>query len=128
MGQRQGCRGVLQGCARDDRRAGRGDGGRIKQNPKDLESRKKLVTFYQTNGRKVLGDEKTITAFRAHKLWFIEHHPEDEFASFANPLSDPLGYEQERKLWIAVVARKDLPAQALLRAGQLPANQRQPTG
>ncbi len=88
----------------------------VRRNPEDLESRRKLMTFYQANGRKVLGDEKTIAAFWPHKLWCIEHHPEDPCASMAPPLSDAAYDEQARKLWLAVLRRKDVAPAALLSA------------
>jgi hypothetical protein len=90
----------------------------VDDHPTDLDERKKLMSFYQTAGRKLLGDQKTIEAFRAHKLWFIRNHPEDNYASLANPLSDPAGYEEERKLWLRVAEQKDAPGQAVQNAAQ----------
>jgi beta-lactamase regulating signal transducer with metallopeptidase domain len=90
----------------------------VNDQPTDLDARKKLMSFYQTSGRKLLGDEKTVESFRAQKLWFIRNHPESECGLLANPLSDPTGYEEERKLWIVVAERKDAPAQAVRNAAQ----------
>jgi beta-lactamase regulating signal transducer with metallopeptidase domain len=90
----------------------------VHDHPTDLDARKKLMSFYQTAGRKLLGDEKTIEAFRAHKLWFIRNHPEDRYGLWANPLSDPTGYEAERKLWLRVAEQKGAPEQAVQNAAQ----------
>jgi hypothetical protein len=80
----------------------------VRRNPEDLETRKKLMIFYQASGRKVLGDQKTVTAFWAHRLWCIQHHPDDICASLVEPLSDPAAYHDAKKLWLAVVRRKDV--------------------
>jgi beta-lactamase regulating signal transducer with metallopeptidase domain len=88
----------------------------VRQNPEDLESRRKLMIFYQSSGRKVLGDQKTIAGFWPHKLWLIQHHPENELASTMEPLSDPASYEQGKKLWLGIVAHKDAPPSTLMHA------------
>jgi beta-lactamase regulating signal transducer with metallopeptidase domain len=88
----------------------------VRRNPEDLEARKKLMIFYQASGRKVLGDQKTVTAFWAHRLWCIQHHPDDICASLAEPLSDPAAYQNAKKLWLAVVHRKDVEPGAFITA------------
>jgi hypothetical protein len=88
----------------------------VNKNPEDLEARKKLIMFYQTSGVEVVGSERTIARFRAHKLWMIRNHPESDFALLANPLADPASYEQEKKLWLALVEGRDTPAAAVSQA------------
>jgi beta-lactamase regulating signal transducer with metallopeptidase domain len=80
----------------------------VRRNPEDLETRKKLMIFYQASGRKVLGDQKTVAAFWAHRLWCIQHHPDDICASLAEPLSEPAGYQDAKTFWLAAVQRKDV--------------------
>ena len=88
----------------------------VRRNPEDLDTRNKLMIFYQASGRKVLGDQKTVTAFWAHRLWCIEHHPDDICASLAEPLSDPAAYQDAKKLWLAAVQRKDVEPDAFISA------------
>jgi hypothetical protein len=85
----------------------------VHDHPDDLDTRKKLMRFYQTSGRKLLGDDQTIASFRTHKLWLIRNHPDDPYARFSSPLSDPVGYQEERKLWLATAAKPDAPADSL---------------
>ncbi len=87
----------------------------LRNNPEDMDARKKLMIFYQTSGRKVLGDEKTTAGFWAQRLWCIEHHPENSCASLIEPLFDPAAYTKASKLWLAV-ARNDAPPDALVAA------------
>ncbi len=88
----------------------------VRQKPEDLEARRKLMIVYQISGRKVLGDRKTATAFWSHKLWCIQHHPDDQCASMTEPLSDPAAYLQAKKLWLAVIQRKEVDPRALISA------------
>ena len=88
----------------------------LRNNPEDMEARKKLMIFYQTSGRKVLGDQGTIAGFWAQRLWCIEHHPENPCASLIEPLSDPAAYAKASKLWLAVARRNDATPEALVAA------------
>ncbi len=72
----------------------------IQQNPEDLNGRKKLMLYYQGKAHEA--------AFRGQKLWFVEHHPEDEAAIRANPVSDPAGDRQAKTLWLAAISRPDV--------------------
>ncbi|HTX37666.1 MAG TPA: M56 family metallopeptidase [Bryobacteraceae bacterium] len=88
----------------------------VRQNPEDLEARRKLMIFYQTSGRRVLGDQKTATAFWSHKLWCIQHHPGDQCASMTEPLSDPAAYQKAKQLWLAAIQPKEADPRALIPA------------
>ena len=97
----------------------------VKRNPEDLDARKKLMTCYQYRAQQY-GDQKATAAFRAHKLWFIEHHPENELAVRFNPQSDPAGDQQAGNLWLAQIARPDAPAGALSNAAMFFSNSDKP--
>jgi beta-lactamase regulating signal transducer with metallopeptidase domain len=88
-------------------------GTQLRKSPEDLSARKKLMIFYQSAGR---SSETALAGFRAQKLWYIEHHPEDELAVLVNPVSDLAGDEAARKLWIAAVSRNDAPPPVLWNA------------
>ena len=83
--------------------------GAVRKSPEDLESRRKLLTFYFWSGQKVLGWNETVAAKRPHVLWMIEHHPEDELATAMQlaPRLDPVGYAQAKRLWLAHIAKPD---------------------
>ena len=76
------------------------------------------MTFYETKGRKVLGDAATSNNFWASKLWCIEHHPEDICASMAEPLFDPTAYRQGSKLWETVLRRSEVTPDEQMAAAQ----------
>ncbi len=88
----------------------------LRHYPEDMDARKKLMIFYQTSGRKVLGDVKTTAGFWAQRLWCIEHHPENPCASLIEPLTDPAAYAKASKIWLAVTRRNDAPPEALTAA------------
>jgi hypothetical protein len=88
----------------------------LRKSPEDMNARKKLMIFYQTNGRKVLGDQETAAGFWAQRLWCIEHHPENPCASLIEPVSNPAAYVRASKLWLAVARRNDIPPEALVAA------------
>jgi hypothetical protein len=107
----------------------------VAENPEDLLARKRLMIYYQSNarppqpadtpsprirsgGEPVAGDEKMEAAFQAHKLWMIGHHPENDLATLVNPLSDPVGDRQAKKLWTAFIARSDASAAGLFGAAR----------
>jgi hypothetical protein len=75
----------------------------------------------------VIGEEECIAARRPHILWLIEHHPESKLAgeggariypASLDPLADPAGYEQAKKLWLRQTSRKDVSVQALSNAAR----------
>lgn len=95
----------------------------LKTNPEDLVALKKLLEFYapisdRVPGEKdkwapicaqVIGEEECIAARRPHIIWLIEHHPENKmagewgariFPTTLDPLADPTGYAQVKKLWL----------------------------
>lgn len=83
----------------------------LQQNPEDLETRKKLLTFYRSAGHKTVGWNETVAARRRHILWLIEHHPADRWllqAGGINPAFDPDGYAKAKELWLAASAAKDV--------------------
>ncbi len=94
----------------------------IEKNPEDLESRRKLLYFYRWSGANVIGFEKTIAGRRRQILWLIEHHPESDLsgeaisASSADPLADPAGYAQAKRLWLDRVAKPGAGAKELANA------------
>ncbi len=111
----------------------------LKKDPEDLVALKKLLTFYepldfQVPGKEdqwapkcaqVLGAKRCVEARRAHILWLIGHHPEDRlaggwlvriFTTNLDPLPDPAGFEQAKKLWLEKTAGADVNVQMLKNA------------
>ena len=80
----------------------------VRENPENAASRDKLMAFYQSRGRQVLGDEKATSGFWTIKLWCIEHHPENSCASLIEPLTDPVAYQKGAKLWDAILRRPNV--------------------
>jgi hypothetical protein len=77
----------------------------VTKNPEDIASTRKLLTFYQLSGQRVMGLDAMVAARRRHLLWLIEHHPESELlADFRIVPSDPTGYAQAKALWLARTA------------------------
>jgi beta-lactamase regulating signal transducer with metallopeptidase domain len=83
----------------------------VGQNPLDVQSRLKLLAYYsQFAFAKTDRIAEIVAARRKHILWLIEFRPEDNFhrspLAFINvvpvdPLADPDGYAEGRKLWLA---------------------------
>jgi len=110
----------------------------VKKDPEDLEARKKLMLYYQEKlhpgqgGESVAGvrdstapapvDAESLAAYRSHKLWFIDHHPEQEYANLVNPVADPEGDRQALRLWTAYIARPDASANGIAHAAGFFAN------
>jgi hypothetical protein len=61
-------------------------------------------------------DEQMLAGFRAQKLWFVEHHPENELAILVSPVSDPAGDQAARRLWLANISKPDASPTVLSRA------------
>jgi beta-lactamase regulating signal transducer with metallopeptidase domain len=92
---------------------------RIQENPEDLDARTKLMLFYQYQARPKqagAGDEKMLAAFRAQKLWFIEHHPENELAGLNNPTGDTAGDYAAGQLWLGHISKPDASPAVLAHA------------
>jgi beta-lactamase regulating signal transducer with metallopeptidase domain len=80
----------------------------LQQNPKDLEARKKLMTFYRLAWQKAVTWDDAVAARRRHVLWVIEHHPGDPVTlnnAHINPAYDPAGYAEARKAWLAQASK-----------------------
>ena len=99
----------------------------LAKNPEDLIVRDQLLIFYSDSGDKVLGQQATIEARRRHILWLIRHHPENRAARSwealilstpGDPDSDPIGYREGRKLWLAQVERPDAAVSVLTGAAR----------
>ncbi len=78
----------------------------VAKNPEDLESRRKLMSFYQT--ARVYGEKETAERFGKHKLWFIQNHPEHEAASFVQPFWNRAAHEQEKRCGLPSRNRRTL--------------------
>jgi hypothetical protein len=85
----------------------------IAKNPTDLQARTTLLRFYHEKGVAELGAAKTIAARRRHILWLIANQPENGLLSAElllpdrDPLADPVGYAQSKKLWLSKTASPD---------------------
>jgi len=100
----------------------------LDEQPDDQVARQKLLTFYFTNGTRFYDPEIVVKARRKHILWLIAHHPEDpllaEPRSVLSPsgpeqIADAEGYAVAKKLWLAAVAKPDVPVQELANAAEL---------
>jgi hypothetical protein len=86
------------------------------KDPENMELRAKLMRFYQSRGRDVLGDSAATAGFYAQQLWCIEHHPENGCSASHPPLFDAASYQRGAALWEAALKRPDLSADARLDA------------
>jgi beta-lactamase regulating signal transducer with metallopeptidase domain len=111
----------------------------VKKNPEDLVNLEKLLVFYApiseaVKGEKgkwapicaqVIGEKECIAARLPHILWLIQHHPDHKLAgdwpariypTSLDPLPDPAGYAEARKLWIAQSSQPDAALQVFKNA------------
>jgi len=111
----------------------------VKKNPEDLASLEKLLVFYapisvEVKGEKgkwapvcaqVIGEKECVAARRPHILWLIEHHPDSRLAgdwgariypTSLDPLPDPAGYAEAKKLWLRETAAPSVAVQVLSNA------------
>jgi beta-lactamase regulating signal transducer with metallopeptidase domain len=91
----------------------------VAANPKDFDTRKKLLIFYRVSGQKVLGWNEMIARRRPHLLWLIEHYPASRLtveANFLSPVHDPESYAAARQLWLQHVASRDVGVRTLSQA------------
>jgi beta-lactamase regulating signal transducer with metallopeptidase domain len=88
------------------------------KNPEDLDTRKKLLDFYQWTGKNPISWEEDVAARRRHALWLIEHHPDIAVWSSAKvrAVDDPTGYAEARKVWMTVASQPGVTAKVLGRA------------
>jgi beta-lactamase regulating signal transducer with metallopeptidase domain len=88
---------------------------KLEQQPEDRATRTTLLIYYNGPGQKALGWDAAIVAKRALVLWLIERHPDDELVAQygLRRQTDPSGYEQAKRLWLAQIAKADLNARAL---------------
>jgi beta-lactamase regulating signal transducer with metallopeptidase domain len=90
----------------------------LKRTPEDFESLRKLQQFYRSgSGQKVFGWNEMIARRRPHLLWLIENHPDHDLAAWTvSATSDPVGYAEAKKRWLAQVAKPDASEKTLLNA------------
>src|SRR6266550_3301578 len=82
----------------------------LEGNPEDLAARAKLLGYYYYQWMQP-GEAATKAARRRHILWLIGHHPEAPLAGLSeaaldqggNALADEEGYQEARKLWLALL-------------------------
>lgn len=82
----------------------------LEKNPDDLAARAKLLGYYYYEWM-LPGEAAAKSSRRRHVLWLIERHPDspvtglDEAAIDQNGdnMADPEGYQQARKLWLALM-------------------------
>lgn len=90
----------------------------VAKNPEDLESRKKLMSFYQTGGSRLYGEKEAAERFWDNKLWFIQNHPENEAAAFVQPFWNQAAHEKAKTMWLAVAEQKNSSTSALYNAAR----------
>ena len=82
-----------------------------RRNPYDLDTLEKLLLLYRHDysGVKNPRQSEIVAARRPYILWLIEHHPGSElagqwhakiFATPLDPLPDPDGYAEAKRLWL----------------------------
>ena len=89
----------------------------VDKSPDEFDTRMRLVAFYSLAAAKPEAiDLASIAARRKHVLWLIRFHPEHDLAGSplarihagsSFPISDPEGYAEGRKLWLAHTERSD---------------------
>lgn len=90
----------------------------VAKNPEDLESRKKLMSFYFSGGSRLYDAREAADRFWKHKLWFIQNHPEHEAASFVEPFRNQAAHDQAKNMWLAVAEQKNSSTSALHNAAR----------
>jgi beta-lactamase regulating signal transducer with metallopeptidase domain len=89
----------------------------VASNPDDLDATSKLLTFYLSQGHKVMGWNQMVAARRPHLLRMIERHPESFLATWRlSRRLDPEGYETARGLWLSHAERPDASLAVLSQA------------
>ena len=111
----------------------------LKKNPDDLAALEMLLMFYAPiseavkgeQGKwapicaQVIGEKECIAARRPHILRLIERHPESKLAgdwgariypTSLDPLTDPAGYSEAKKLWLQKTSQPDVSVAVLKNA------------
>ncbi len=89
------------------------------QNPTDLPTRVKLVTYYFSHQ---FQSDSARKDHQRHALWIIEHYPADEAAGIVEahlePILDGDGYRQAKALWVKHLAKSKKDPRLLWNAGE----------
>ena len=90
----------------------------LTRNPEDSVTREMLLSFYQWTGKNTQPWNDNVAARRRHALWLVEHHPEHSLVMRApvTKETDPEGYAQLRKRWLAVTAPSKVHPRVLINA------------
>ena len=90
----------------------------LTRNPENWATREKLLDFYRWTGKNAQTWNDNVAARRRHALWLVEHHPENRLVMRApvTKETDPEGYAQLRKRWLAVTAPANVNAAVLRNA------------
>jgi beta-lactamase regulating signal transducer with metallopeptidase domain len=90
----------------------------LERNPDDMAIRGKLLTFYQWTGKNTQSWIDNVAARRRHALWLVEHYPHSSLVMQApvTKESDPEGYAQLRKRWLALTAPANVGVDTLSNA------------
>jgi beta-lactamase regulating signal transducer with metallopeptidase domain len=90
----------------------------LEKNPEDVATREKLLTFYRWTGKNAQPWADNVAARRRHALWLVEHHPESTLVRqvAVTKDSDPEGYAQLRKRWLALTEPPNADARILSNA------------
>lgn len=90
----------------------------LTRNPENWATREKLLDFYRWTGKNAQPWNDNVAARRRHALWLVEHHPAHPLVMRApvTKETDPEGYAQLRKRWLAVTAPANVNAAVLRNA------------
>jgi hypothetical protein len=92
---------------------------RLDRNPRELETRVRLMAFY---GKGAAGSRAVRQKFKAHYLWFIERFPESQVCSIPifelPPYSSRAFYDRARELWLAHCRGSKVSVEVLANAAQ----------
>ena len=94
----------------------------LRSNPSDVASRAKLLGFYASQSIRTIERADLIEARRRHILWLIDNQPTSPLAAAPEAVidarghvfSDPKGYAEARRHWMALAESAD-PAPAIVR-------------
>jgi len=90
----------------------------LEQNPEDMATRGRLLNFYTWTGKNTQPWNDNVAARRRHALWLVEHHPDSPLVGRAvvTKETDPVGYSELRKRWLAATAPADADEKVLTNA------------
>ena len=90
----------------------------LERNPDDEATRERLLNFYAWTGKNKQSWNDNVAARRRHALWLVEHHPDSPLVLrvAVTRETDPVGYADLRRRWLAITAPADADPKVLSNA------------